>query len=70
MTPFQEWKNHPITKDILSDINKMILDIQSRSCVRDTVDQTAMQVCRNEGIIEGLEAFEDSINNMELENED
>ena len=75
MTPFQEWKNHPITKEILSDVSSLISEVQERSCIRDTVDQTAMQVCRNEGICEGVSAFIDSIENMtlnskELDNED
>jgi len=31
--------------------------MKSESCLRDTCDQTAMQVARNEGTVEGVEAL-------------
>ena len=63
---FQEWKTHPITKEIFNHIVETVEDVQSRSKIRDTADQTAMQCARDEGICEGVEAFSNYIDDMRL----
>ncbi len=70
MSNFTEWKAHSITKSAIKDIHETIAQVRASSCVRDSSCQTAMQVCRNEGIIEGLEAFLDYVENMETHNGD
>lgn len=63
---FQEWKTHPITKEILSSIKEADEEVQSRSKLRDTVDKTAMQCARDEGFCEGVNAFAEFIEDMRL----
>ena len=70
MTPFQEWQNNDITKSILSDIEEAIAATREESAVRDTVDQTAMATSYNEGFIDGIQAFKDSIEDRSLNDED
>lgn len=67
-----EWKHHPITKAVFKNTENAIQEVQSRSKIRDTVGQTAMQVSRDEGVCEGLSAFMDSVDDMSLggDNED
>ncbi len=45
---------------MLSKMREQCDDVKSESCLRDTSDQTAMQVARNEGVIEGVEMFDDA----------
>lgn len=71
---FQEWKSHPVTKLFLKETEEAIQETRENSCIRDTVDQTALQVSRNEGFIEGVDALNAFIDNqmfsMEADNED
>lgn len=62
-----DWKNHPITKKVFKDIINASQEVLERSKIRDTVDQTAMQVSHDEGFIEGIEAFVDAVDDMALE---
>ena len=52
-----DWKANPVTKEISKLLQSQVEDIKSESCLRDTADQTAMQVARNEGIVEGIEGL-------------
>lgn len=63
---FQEWKTHPITKEILNDIVDAIEEVNSRSKIHDTVDKTAIQCARDEGICEGVEMFSSYMEDMRL----
>jgi len=66
---FQDWKRNPITKEIFSNILEWVEEVQSRSKIRDTSDQTAMQCARDEGICDGMAAFADYVDDMQLEME-
>ena len=52
-----DWKANPVTKEISKLLQFQVEEIKSESCLRDTADQTAMQVARNEGIVEGVECL-------------
>ena len=53
----QDWSSNPVTRAISKKLEEQVKDIKSESCLRDTCDQTAMQVARNEGTVEGVEAL-------------
>ena len=59
----QDWHSSPVTKAISKSLTEQSSEIKSESCMRDTCDQTAMQVAYNEGQISGLdlmnEVYED-----------
>lgn len=63
---FVEWKSHPVTKEILSNIKEADEEVRSRSKIRDTVDQTAIQCARDEGFCEGVNVFAEYIEDMQL----
>ncbi len=63
---FQQWKTSPVTKLFLEHAADAQEAMRDESCIRDTVDQTAMQVARNEGFLEGVDALGDFIRNMIL----
>ena len=60
----QEWHSHPVTLQIFKRIKEETLEIKSESCLRDTCDQTAMQVARNEGMAEGVQALAEIYDDM------
>lgn len=66
---FQDWKTSPITKEILSSIKETEEEVRSRSKIKDTSDQTAMQCARDEGFCEGVNAFAEFIEDMLLSTE-
>jgi len=68
-TDFQDWKRSPITKEILSSIKEAEEEVRSRSKIRDTIDQTATQCIRDEGYCEGVNAFAEFIEDIQLEME-
>ncbi len=45
---------------ILRKLSNQCSDVKSESCLKDTCDQTAMQVARNEGMIEGVEMLNEA----------
>ncbi len=53
----QDWSSNPVTRAISKKLEEQVKEIKSESCLRDTCDQTAMQVARNEGTVEGVEAL-------------
>ncbi len=53
----QDWRANPVTKELSKLLQDHVTEVRQESCLRDTSDQTAMQVARNEGIIEGLDAL-------------
>ena len=61
---FQEWNSHPVTRAISKKLEEQCNSVKSESCLRDTCDQTAMQVARNEGAIEGIEALNEVYEDM------
>ncbi len=61
---FQQWKTSPVTKLFLEHAAEAQEDLTGQSCIRDTADQTAMQVARNEGFCEGVDALGDFIEDM------
>jgi len=71
---YQDWKNHPITKIVLTNIDAALEDVRKRSPLKETLDQTAMQASYDEGFCEGVSVFIQWIEikelNMESENED
>ena len=58
----KDWNSHPVTKVILSQVKKQLVELASESTLRSTVDETAMETAKQQGIIEGanslLEAYE------------
>ena len=69
----QDWKANSVTKALSNLLQEHVSEVRQESCLRDTSDQTAMQVARNEGIIEGLDAlnlaFEDLFEALEGDSE-
>ena len=63
-----DWRANPVTKALSNLLQEHVAELKAESCLRDTCDQTAMQVARNEGIIEGLDAlnlaFEDMYDSL------
>ncbi len=59
-----DWKNNPVTIAIIKDINEAVQEVRERSPIKDTADQTAMQVCRDEGFIEGVQAILEALDDM------
>jgi len=53
----QDWSSNPVTRAISKKLEEQVKYMKSESCLRDTCDQTAMQVARNEGTVEGVEAL-------------
>lgn len=64
---FQEWKTSPVTKLFLEHAASAQEEVKDSDPIRDTVDQTAMQVCRDKGFIEGVDALGVFIEDMILE---
>ena len=62
----KDWKNSPVTKAVLDNIAEAVLLTREQSTIRDTVDQTAMQTARNEGFCEGVQSLLDSIEELEI----
>ena len=60
----QDWKANPVTKGLSKLLQDHVNEVRKESCLRDTCDQTAMQVARNEGMIEGLDALNEAFNDM------
>lgn len=46
-----------MTKALSKLLQDHVNEVKDESCLRETCDQTAMQVARNEGIIEGIDAL-------------
>jgi len=46
-----------VTKALSKLLQDHVNEVKDESCLRETCDQTAMQVARNEGIIEGIDAL-------------
>ena len=65
-----DWKNSPVTKAIISNINEAVKDVRERSSVRETADLTAMQTSRDEGFVEGVNALIDSMDDLDLVEDD
>ena len=61
----QDWNSHPVTKAIFKQVHDLTVEVSQRSCLRDTCDQTAMQVARNEGFIEGIGAIKETYEDLE-----
>ena len=55
-----DWNSNPVTQEIFKEIDIAIEDKAKESTLRDTVDQTAMQASRNEGMIEGAQLLKDT----------
>ena len=56
----QDWNSHPVTKAIFKTIEEQIEGYQNESTLYDTVDETALQTARKEGVIEGARAVLDA----------
>ena len=62
----QDWKNSPVTKAIIVNINEAVQRCNEQSHIRDTADQTAIQTALSEGYIAGVSAFLDSVADFDL----
>ena len=56
----QDWNSHPVTKAIFKTIEEQIEGYQNESTLYATVDETALQTARKEGVIEGARAVLDA----------
>ena len=56
----QDWNSHPVTKAIFKDIEAQIEGYQNQTTLYATVDETALQTAKKEGIIEGARAVLDA----------
>jgi len=56
----QDWNSHPVTKEIFKSIEEQIEGYQNESTLYATVDETALQTARKEGVIEGARALLDA----------
>lgn len=65
----QDWNSHPVTKVIFKQVHDLIIEVSQRSCLRDTCDQTAMQVARDEGFVEGIGAIKETYEALEEDSE-
>ena len=60
----QDWKSNSVTRAISKKLEEQCIDVRSESCLKETCDQTAMQVARNEGTIEGIELLNEVYEDM------
>tara|TARA_R110002096_G_scaffold300195_1_gene494894 strand:- start:451 stop:672 length:222 start_codon:yes stop_codon:yes gene_type:complete len=60
----QEWNSHPVTQQIFKEINEAIIELKSKSCVRDTADKTAMQTALSEGMVLGASILKESYEDL------
>lgn len=65
-----DWKNSPVTKAVLSNINEAVSETRERGSMKETVDKTAMQTAYNEGFCDGVAALLDSIDELDLMEDD
>jgi len=56
----QDWNSHPVTKAIIKTVEEQIEAYQDQTTLYATVDETALQTARKEGIIEGARALLDA----------
>jgi len=56
----QDWNSHPVTKAIIKTVEEQIEGYQNESTLYPTVDETALQTARKEGVIEGARALLDA----------
>ena len=56
----QDWNSHPVTKAIFKTVEEQIEGYQNESTLYATVDETALQTARKEGVIEGARAVLDA----------
>jgi len=55
-----DWNSHPVTKAIIKTVEEQIEAYQDQSTLYATVDETALQTARKEGVIEGARALLDA----------
>ena len=55
-----DWNSHPVTRAIFKDIEAQIEGYQNQTTLHATVDETALQTAKKEGIIEGARAVLDA----------
>ena len=56
----QDWNNNPVTRAIFKTVEQEIEGYQNQSSLYATVDETALQTARKEGVIEGARALLDA----------
>lgn len=56
----QDWNSHPVTKAIFKTVEKEIEGYQNETTLYATVDETALQTAKKEGVIEGARALLDA----------
>ena len=56
----QDWNSHPVTRAIFKTVEEQIEAYQDQTTLYATVDETALQTARKEGVIEGARALLDA----------
>lgn len=66
----KDWKNSPVTKAIIANIEEAVATCNEQSNIRETADQTAIQTALSEGYVSGVTALLDSITDLDLIGDD
>ena len=66
----KDWKNSPVTKAIISNIEEAVSNCNEQSNIRDTADQTAIQTALSEGFVRGVTSLLDAIEDLDLIGDD
>jgi hypothetical protein len=61
----QDWNSNPVTKAIFADIENSLRELRIESCLRSTVDETAMTAARQVGIAEGINSLKEAYEILE-----
>jgi uncharacterized membrane protein YgcG len=64
MEQIREWKAHPVTVEISRMVNDAVMQMQRKSKIRDTVDQTAIQTAYSEGFVEGVQSLNNALDDV------
>ncbi len=61
----RDWNSHPVTKQIMKEIDNAANELAKESVIRKTVDETAMQASFNEGVLAGAQILRDTYEDLE-----
>ena len=55
-----EWNNHPVTKQVMLEVRKTLVDVREISPLSSSAFETAQKAAGTEGFINGVNAFFDA----------
>ena len=62
-----EWKNNPVTVDLMKVLSEQVSHRETESCLMDTCDKTAMKASYNEGLVDGMNMILETYDEMETD---